>query len=81
VKSTGAECEEKAGASCPGQTSPSGAHAPVVAGTGRAAALTSAVSAVSAAAPAGVQAGRDALAALAGVPVALAALAACGTSS
>ena len=76
MKSTGAVCEEKAGARRPGQTSPSGGHIPDAASTGLAEALTSAASA---AAPAGVQAGRDALAVLAGAPVAL--VAHCGASS
>lgn len=66
MKSTGAVCEEKAGARRPGQASPSGDHIPDGAGTGPAAALTSAASA---AAPAGAQADREALA---GAPVALA---------
>jgi len=70
VKSTGAVCEEKAGARRPGQKSPSGGHTPVEASSGHAEALTSAASA---AAPVGVQA------VLAGVLAVLAAR--CGASS
>lgn len=76
MKSTGAVCEEKAGARRPGQASPSGDHIPDGAGTGHAEALTSAASA---AAPAGVQAGREAMVVLAGAQVALADR--CGASS
>ena len=75
MKSTGAVCEEKAGADRPGQKSPSGGRTPVEASAGPVEALTSAVSA---AAPGGAQAAQ---AALAGVLVALVARAACGASS
>jgi hypothetical protein len=83
VKSTGAVCEEKAGARRPGQKSPSGGHTPVEASSGHAEALTSAANVASAAAPGGVQAGRDALAALAGAlaGVLVALVARCGASS
>jgi hypothetical protein len=83
VKDTSAVCAEKAGARRPGQASPNGARTPVVAGTGHAEALTSAANVASAAAPGGVQAGRDALAALAGAlaGVLVALVARCGASS